>query len=280
MAEQLLTQETVPTDRPAIALDDTFLFACQRGLDCFTSCCGDVAIVLTPYDVLRMKKALEIDSTDFLEKYTTPSLTREQKIPVVLLKMDPETRRCQFVTPSGCGIYGARPWACRMYPLGVAEPRHPTPEARPFYFLLREDSCHGHGQGPGCSVREWLADQGIEQYEMMEGSFKRLMLSELWDRAADLPPEKLEMYFMACYDLDRFRRFVFETRLLKTFDVDEARVEAIRSDDEELLDFAMDWLQFVLLGEKTMRIRQEVLEEARRRAAQGGDAAPQTDKLP
>ena len=41
------------------------------------------------------------------------------------------------------------------------------------------------------------------------------------------------MFYMACYDLDRFRRFVFETRFLKLFDVDEARVEALRSDDQE-----------------------------------------------
>lgn len=280
MAEQLLTQETVPTDQPAVGLDDTLPFACHQGLDCFTNCCGDVAIVLTPYDVLRMKRALQIDSTEFLEKYTIPSLTRERKIPIVLLRMDAETRRCPFVTTQGCGIYGDRPWACRMYPLGVAEPRNPSPEARPFYFLLREDSCHGHGKGTGCTVRDWLVSQGIEQYEMMEGSFKRLMLSELWENAATLPPEKLEMYFMACYDLDRFRRFVFESKLLKAFDVDEARVEAIRVDDEELLDFGMDWLCFVLLGDKTMRLRKEILAAARRKAAEGGDAQLQTDKLP
>ena len=36
------------------------------------------------------------------------------------------------------------------------------------------------------------------------------------------------MFYMACYDLDRFRRFVFETRFLQLFEVDEARVEALR----------------------------------------------------
>jgi hypothetical protein len=106
------------------------------------------------------------------------------------------------------------------------------------------------------------------------------MLSELWENAATLPPEKLEMYFMACYDLDRFRRFVFESKLLKAFDVAEARVEAIRVDDEELLDFGMDWLCFVLLGDKTMRLRKEILADVRRQAAEGGDAQLETDKLP
>ena len=54
------------------------------------------------------------------------------------------------------------------------------------------------------------------------------------------------MFYMACYDLDRFRRFVFETRFLELFEVDEARVEAMRSDDQELLDFAIQWLRFRL----------------------------------
>ena len=268
MAELSLTQRTPPTDQPAIGMEDVFPFACNKGLDCFTSCCRDVAIVLTPYDVLRMKTALQMDSTEFLEKYTTPALSGEQKVPIVLLKMDSEDKRCPFVTEAGCRVYADRPWACRMYPLGMAEPRHPNPEARPFYFLLREDLCHGHGAGSGCTVRDWITGQGIEQYEMMEASFKHLMLSEIWEKGNTLPPEKLDMYFMACYDLDRFRRFVFETRFLKAFDVDEARIEAIRTDGEELLEFAMDWLRFVLAGERTMRVRKEVIDEAQRRATE------------
>ena len=63
------------------------------------------------------------------------------------------------------------------------------------------------------------------------------------------------MFYMACYDLDRFRRFVFETRFLEVFEVDEARVEALRGDDQELLDFGMQWLRFTLFGERSMKLR-------------------------
>ena len=63
------------------------------------------------------------------------------------------------------------------------------------------------------------------------------------------------MFYMACYDVDRFRRFVFETRFLERLDVDEARVEAIRNDDEELLDFGAQWLRFALFHDKTMKLR-------------------------
>ncbi|SPE28139.1 conserved hypothetical protein (qmoABC associated) [Acidobacteriia bacterium SbA2] len=72
------------------------------------------------------------------------------------------------------------------------------------------------------------------------------------------------MFYMACYDLDRFRRFVFESRFLELFEVDEARVEALRHDDEELLEFALQWLRFSLFQEKTMKIRREVAEARRR----------------
>ena len=37
----------------------------------------------------------------------------------------------------------------------------------------------------------------------------------------------------------------------------------MRTDDEELLDFAMQWLRFSLFGEKTMKIRPGVLEAKR-----------------
>jgi len=169
------------------------------------------------------------------------------------------------VGPAGCAIYRSRPWACRMYPLGVAEPRQATPVERSFHFLLREDLCRGHGQGQPLTVRQWVEAQGIEEYDMMGASFKALMLHEFWDRTEGLAPPQMDMFYMACFDLDRFRRFVFESRFLQLFDVDESRVDAMRTSDEELLEFAMQWLRFSLFNEKSLRIRPAVLE-ARRQA--------------
>ncbi len=261
------TQENILREYPRLTPGDRFTFRCGRELDCFTHCCRDVSIVLTPYDVLRMKHALRMDSSEFLEAYTVSPFSADQKIPAVLIKMDPETRGCPFVSEQGCGIYANRPWACRMYPLGVAEPKNATPTDRPFHFLLNEELCHGHGLGRARTVREWIAEQGIEEYEMMSASFKDLMLDEFWDKEEALTPAKMEMYYQACFDLDRFRRFVFETRFLDFFDVDEARVEALRTDDVELLEFAMQWLRFSLMQQRTMKVKASVAE-ARRAALQ------------
>jgi len=263
-------EQAIIRDYPRLSLDDPITFQCDQALDCFTTCCRDVSIVLTPYDVARLKKALGVDSSEFLDKHTISPFTKDQKFPAVLLRMDQATKKCPFVTETGCSVYASRPWACRMYPLGVAEPRNATPADRAFHFLLREDICHGHGLGRARTVREYLAEQGLDEYEAMNASFKELMLHEFWDREEALAPEKLDMYYMACFDLDRFRRFVFETRFLELFEIDEARVEAVRTDDAELLDLAMQWLRFALFGEKTMKINPSVAEAKRREIHHGG----------
>jgi Fe-S-cluster containining protein len=272
MAEETVEQAVGHAHPVQLGADDALDFRCDCSRDCFTDCCRDVSIILTPYDVLRMKRALRIDSGTFLDRYAILSCTRDKKLPVVLLRMNAGDKRCPFVTQGGCSIYAHRPWACRMYPLGQAQPDHPTPTERGHYFLMREEFCHGHGQGKGTrTVREWIREQGIDTFEMMGASFERLMLNESWQKQEPLSPDKLAMYLMACFDLDRFRRFVFETRFLELFDVHEDRAEALKTNDEELLEFAMDWLRFSLFQEKTMRLKANAAEAKRRTPA--GEAA-------
>jgi hypothetical protein len=257
MPSEPVTPENILKEFPRLALDDRFTFQCSPQLSCFGQCCRDVTIVLTPYDVLRMKRSLRIDSSEFLERHTLRLQNAEQSFPIVILKMQEESKHCPFLSDRGCGIYRDRPWACRMYPLGAAEPKAATPSDQPFHFVIRENLCEGHGEGTSLSVREWIECQGIEEFEMMSGGFKELTLHDFWNSGRALTAPQADMFYMACYDLDRFRRFVFESRFLQRFEVDEARVEALRSDDQELLDFAMQWLRFAIFGERSMRMRPE-----------------------
>jgi len=260
MAETERNEPGILQDIPRLGLDDRLVFQCGPSMDCFNRCCRDVSILLTPYDVLRLKRALGINSSEFLEKHTITMESHDRQIPVVFLRMNSESQSCPFVTAQGCSVYGSRPWACRMYPLGMAEPEAPDWAKRRFYFVVHEEVCHGHGAGNGCSVREFLDSQGVEPYDLMQTSFRRLMSNPGWSNPENLTEQKMSMYFMACYDLDRFRRFVFDTRFLEFFDVDEARVEAMRTDDEELLEFAYAWLAFTLFHEKSMKVKREVMQ--------------------
>jgi hypothetical protein len=243
-------------DGPRLGLSDCFTFQCGPERDCFGQCCSDVTIVLTPYDVLRLKRAVGMDSSDFMEKHTLAPEFPGQKFPIVILKMQDVNKQCPFLGEKGCGVYNNRPWACRMYPLGAAEPKTATDEDKPFHFVLLEDLCHGHQHGSPIAVRDWVVGQGAEEYELLGLGFKDLTLHDFWN-SNELTPQQAGMFYMALYDIDRFRRFVFETRFLTAFEVDETRVEAIRTNDEDLLEFAMEWLRFSLFKEKTMRLRKE-----------------------
>ncbi len=250
-----LTEQGILESSPRMDLEARFNFRCGPGMACFNSCCRDVSILLSPYDVLRMKRGLHMDSSEFLEKYTLTMRSRDKRVPVVLLRMDEETQKCPFVGASGCGVYAHRPWACRMYPLGMAEPKGPNAAAGRFYFLVEEPLCKGHGAGREHTVREWMESQRLDAFDRMQAPFLELMSHPGWEAPQPLSQEKLDMYFMALYDLDRFRRFVMETRFLELFEVDEARIEAMATDDEELLELAMDWLAFSLFHEKRMKLR-------------------------
>ncbi len=48
--------------------ESRFKFRCHPGVACFTECCGKTTIILTPYDILRLKNRLGVPAGDFLQK--------------------------------------------------------------------------------------------------------------------------------------------------------------------------------------------------------------------
>jgi Fe-S-cluster containining protein len=256
-------QREILEEYPRLGPDDTLRFGCHPGVPCFNECCSDVNIFLSPYDVLRLKSRLGISSGEFLDRYALLPFSKEMKTPVVVLKMgDDEAKSCQFLTEQGCGVYTDRPWPCRMYPIGMAAARDTEDGWRGerFYFLMKEEACKGHEEPDERTIREWLDTQEIDPYDEWGDAYKEIALHEFFEDGGTLSPEKIHMLFTACYDLDKFREFVFESTLLKRFDVDEDFVEEMRYSDEALLRFAFHWVRFALFGEKTMKPKPEVVE--------------------
>jgi len=258
-------------DYPRYTEDDRFSFCCHTNISCFNKCCADVNIFLSPYDILRMKNHLGMTSEQFLERYTLMPTDRHQKYPVVLLEMtDAEDKHCSFVDDEkGCTIYEDRPWACRMYPVGLASPGddNPAAEEKEFYFLIRDTFCMGHEEDKGWTIREWISNQGVETYNEMGRRFKEVAMHKWFENGKDLSPQQVDMFFMVCYNLDTFRRMIFESSFLAKFEVDEARQEDIRRDDVELLKFGFDWLKFSLFGEPTITIKPSAAAAAKAQAS-------------
>lgn len=241
--------------------EDSFQFGCHPGVPCFNKCCSDVNIFLTPYDIVRLKNRLGIKSWEFLDKYTLMPIEAGQHYPIVLLKMtEDEHKRCPFVdADKGCTVYEDRPWPCRMYPVGKASPKHE--EAHPFYFMMKEDVCEGFEETTNWTIRGWIEDQKAKSWDDAGEKFKEVTLHDFFSENKLAPPQ-MEMFHMVAYNLDKFREFVFESSFLQRFEVDDATVEAIRGDDEALLDFGYNWLRFSLFKEKTFAVREEFAPKA------------------
>lgn len=253
-------KEEILKDYPRLTEDSIFSFNCHHGLSCFNDCCGDVNIFLTPYDIIRLKNNLGITSGEFLKKYTISPFDQNLRYPVVLLKMQENERKtCHFVSKDGCTVYSDRPWACRMYPLGMATPGENAGELNEnFYFLLKESVCKGFEEDRKLSVADWIKDQGIAEYDEMGQGFKEITTDRRLLEAKEVDPRKLEMLYMVFYDIDKFREFVFGSTFLQKFDVEKERQAKIKEDDVELLKFGYDWLKFAFFGAPTMTIAGQV----------------------
>jgi hypothetical protein len=242
-----------------IEAEDTFSFRCYPGINCFNRCCRNLNLFLYPYDVLRLKNALGISSDEFLDQYVDVVLRSGNFFPEVLLRMSQnEEQDCTFLTESGCSVYADRPDTCRMFPMehGVIYDAA-IKKDKPVYFFRPPDFCLGPDENRQWTVSEWAQDQDVVFYQKMTMHWmklKRLFQADPWGTEGPEGP-KAKMAFMATYNIDRLREFVFNSSFLKRYKVKSAILKKIRNDDGELLKFGFDWVKFYLWGIKSKKIR-------------------------
>ncbi|BBO76812.1 lipoprotein [Desulfosarcina widdelii] len=238
---------------------DEFPFECHAGLPCFTRCCRDITIFLTPYDVLRMKNALHRSSGEFLSAYTV-TMIGDNGLPIVVLKMgEDEEKSCPFVTNRGCSIYSDRPWACRIYPLKPETTKITEKAGKSYYSVMDVPFCGGLRSEKVHGLSAWIEQQGIPVYHEMEALFKKITTNERLSQEKITNKKIQEMVYMACYDLDRFRRFVMESTFLERFEVEPEAVERLKTDDTALYRFAIQWLEYGLLAQHVLKVRPSVM---------------------
>jgi len=266
-----------------LTLDSKLKFRCHPGVSCFTACCGNINIILTPYDILRIRRALNMDADEFLLRFTTPVYLEKTDMPGVKIHLD-ENGRCPFVTPEGCTIYPYRPTTCRYYPVGMANFHEGAQEnqvAEEFYFLVKEPHCKGHEEDKVWTIREWRRDQGIDESDEMNKDWMELVMRrKSFGIQATLSEPAKKMFFMASTNLDKFRDFVLNSSFLDTYEIDQETLEKIKEDDVELMKFSFKYLSSALFGTQELKIKQEKIkakaEEIKQKQADKAKQAEET----
>jgi len=237
--------------------ENRFHFACHRDIPCFTRCCARLRLVLTPYDILRIKRRLELSSDEFLAQYTESFIDPHNRFPLVKLKMDGGREGyCPFVSREGCTIYQDRPEACRLYPIGRASAiADGATQAQEKFFVVAESHCLGLQERRVWTLEEWLDHEGVREYAAMSDAWRGIITSSKTLGPGAHLEKKHQMFFMASYNLDKFRDFLFKSRFFDRFQVDPDLKIQLEKDDMALMRFAWDWLRFSLFGEATLHLK-------------------------
>ncbi len=238
---------------------DIFSFHCHFGLKCFNQCCRNLNLFLYPYDVIRLKNRLGITSERFIDKYVDIVLRDNNYFPEVLLCMsENKEKTCPFLTESGCSVYTDRPDACRTFPIeqGILYDAEKK-KTESIQFFRPPDFCLGQYENRNWTVKTWIMDQDAVFYNRMTARWagiKYLFRTDPWrGEGPDGPRGK--MAFMATYNLDQFRDFLFNSSFLKRYRVNPLIIDKIKKDDVELLKLSFDWIKFYLWGTKVKTIQ-------------------------
>jgi Fe-S-cluster containining protein len=224
--------------------DEPFRFACSAAVACFNECCRDLNQFLYPYDILRLKKRLGLSSGEFLERYTNQHIGPQSGLPILALKTTDNQRfTCPFVTENGCRVYSDRPSSCRTYPLVRAISRsRESGKITERFMLLNEPHCLGFNEPKEQTVRQWIKEQGIETDNPINDKLMEIISLKNRLRPGPLDLKSRHLY-VALYDLDNFRKQIFNNNLFGGFKVNPQKLETARADDTTLLEIGIEWVK-------------------------------------
>ena len=250
-------QDQIPGRR--LTPDDTFCFRCHPQIACFNKCCRNLNLFLYPYDVMRLKNRLEISSGEFIDRHVDVVLRQGHYFPEVLLRMaDNDQRTCPFLTDEGCSVYADRPDTCRTFPVEQgALFDAATGKSTPVHFFRPPDFCLGPQETQEWTIASWTRDQEAERYHRMTlrwAEIRRLFQNDPWGTEGPRGA-RAKMAFMATYNVDSFREFVFGSSFFKRYHVKSDLKKRLRRSDKDLLLFGFEWVRLFVWGIKSKQIK-------------------------
>ena len=144
-----------------IGVDDKFRFSCKQ---CGKCCIQREDIILTPFDLFRASKKLNLTPQEFVAKYCDSYVGETSKMVLIRLMPRGSIRRCPLLKDRKCSIHDAKPMVCAMFPIGRAFQLDPKKSAAEqistenIQFIFNGAHC---GNAEEHTVREWFASFGI-----------------------------------------------------------------------------------------------------------------------
>ena len=155
---------------------DTFEFKCDKRGDCCRNR-DENPILLSVYDVFKLRQHLGVSGREFAEKYGQTILGGQSHIPLMILRNiwienGEDRSHCVFLKENECSVYKSRPLVCRMYPVGRAT----DSESNSYFFLTNTEGCCQSGCGKEHTIEDWLKTSKVEPYLEWNDRFNKLYM--------------------------------------------------------------------------------------------------------
>ena len=142
-----------------IGFDEKFSFHCTQ---CGACCINRDDILLTPKDVFRMSKELQMTQQEFVKKYCNVYIGFNSRMPLVRLQPSGRNQHCPLLQDRRCIVHSVKPTVCALFPLGrgVCFKDSLCSEVLEFSYFLQQIDCGDDSEE--FTVREWLAQFGMQ----------------------------------------------------------------------------------------------------------------------
>ena len=144
-------------DKIKIGIDTPFRFHCTQ---CGKCCINREDIMLSPFDLFRAAKALEMTPQEFVDEYCDTYLGETSRMPIVRIQPRGAIKRCPLMKDRKCTIHSAKPTVCAMFPIGramriEADKMDKEPiTAEQIEYIFTDPGCGDNSETH--TVREWL----------------------------------------------------------------------------------------------------------------------------
>lgn len=204
----------------------TFRFECEA----CGRCCGEYTILLTPYDIIRLRRATGKGTGELIrggtiritrmpfkkafgfapvaDMFEMFGVSQHDVVPVAMLGFRSETLGetvCEFLSPPEdgkrlCTIYEHRPGMCRLHPLGCV-----TVGGRRRWFY-RQPLCEPD-EGKPQTVEQWLRESRMRPYMDANARYLRWMqeLLENSERLDNVTERQWKEFEKILFDFDSIK---------------------------------------------------------------------------
>ena len=143
-----------------LTADEPFRFHCTQCGEC---CINRDDILLSPMDLFRIAKELNVSLEDVIDRYCELYVGYESRFPLIRLKPRGVIKRCPLLKNRKCSVHKAKPAMCAMFPIGRAvefsEDERTSSKTSCIQYFYTDPGCGDHARTQ--TVREWFDHFGI-----------------------------------------------------------------------------------------------------------------------